>query len=117
MRNFSRIKSYLALHMLQESHLVQGSGASGDVHVHAQGIAVRGINRSFLIDLVGLANVLWRHIGPLFSQTDHSARVHQTIAELVGDLPLHAVQYPAGFVVQRLRSRGEYYQVLHVPPR
>lgn len=110
------MRSYLALHMLQEAHLVQGSGASGDVHVHAQGVAVRRINRSFLIDLVGLANVLRRHIGPLFSQADHGARVHQAVAELVRDLPLHAVQYPAGLVAQRLGSRGEYHQVLHIAP-
>jgi len=103
--------------VLQESHFVQGPGASGNVHVCTQGVAIRGINRSFLIDLVRLANVLRRHIGPLFSQADHGARVHQTITELVRDLPLNAVQDPAGLVAQRLGPRGEHHQVLHVAPR
>lgn len=110
------MQSYLALHVLQEPHLIQGPGASGNVHVYAQGVAIRGINRSFLIDLIRLANVLRRHIGPLFSQADHGARVHQTVTELVRDLPLDAIQYPAGLVAQRLGPRGKHHQVLHVAP-
>lgn len=103
--------------MLQKSNLVQGPGAAADVHVRAQGVPVRGVDRPLLVDLVGLADVLRRHVGPLLGQGDHSARVHQSVAELVGDFPLHPVQYPARLVVQRLGARGEHHQVLHVAPR
>lgn len=103
--------------MFQESHFVQGSGATGDIHIRAQRVTVRGINRPLLVDLVGLADVLGRHVGPLFGQINHRARVHKTVAELVGNLPLHAVQYPAGLVAQRVGSRCEHDQVLHISPR
>lgn len=110
-------RAHLALHVLQESHFVQGSGATGDIHIRAQGVAVRGVDRPLLVDLIRLADMLGRHIRPLFGQIDHRARVHQTVAEFVGDLSLNAVQYPAGFVAQRVGSRGEHHQVLHISPR
>lgn len=111
------MRSYLTLHMLQKPHLVQRPGTPGDIHIRAQGIPIRGINRSLLVDFVRLADVLRRYVGPLFGQVDHRTRVHQAVTELVGDLSLHAVQYPAGLVAQRLGSRGEHHQVLHVSPR
>lgn len=103
--------------MFEESNLVQGPGAATDVHIRAQSVPVRGVDRPLLVDLVGLADVLRWHVGPLLGQSDHSTRVHQTVAELVGDFSLHAVQYPARFIAQRLGARGEHHQILHVAPR
>lgn len=111
------MQSYLALHMLQKSHLVQRPSAPGDIHIRAQTIPIRRVNRPLLVNLVGLADMLGWHVGPLFGQVDHSARIHQTVAEFVGDLPLHTIQNPTGLVAQRFGPRGEYHQVLHVSPR
>ena len=106
---FSGLRSYLTLHMLQESHFIQRSSTSSDIHICAQSVPICGINRSLLINFIRLTDMLGRYIGPLFGQIDHGARVHQTVAELVGDLSLYTVQYPAGLVAQRLGSRGEYH--------
>lgn len=108
--------SHLALHMLEEADLVHGSGATADVHVHAERVTVSRVDAPLLVDLVGLADVLGGHVGPLLGQVHHGAGVHQAVTEFVGDLPLHPVQYPARLLLEGGRPRGEHHQVLHVPP-
>lgn len=109
--------SYLALHMLEKPDLVHGSSATSDVHVNAQRVAVGRVDAPLLVDLIGLADMLGRHVGPLLGQVHHSACVHEPVTEFVGDLPLNPVQDPARLFLEGGRPRGEHHQVLHVPPR
>ena len=103
--------------MLEEPDLVHGSGATSDVHVHAQRVTVGRVDAPLLVDLIGLADMLGRHVGPLLGQVHHSARVHEPVTEFVGDFPLNPVQDPARLLLEGGRPRGEHHQVLHVPPR
>lgn len=100
------VDSHLALDMLEEPNLVERPGAASDVHVDAKRVPIGGIDASLLVDLVRLADVLGRHVGPLFGQVHHGAGVHEPVTEFVGHLPLHPVQDPAGLLLEGSRPRG-----------
>lgn len=102
--------------MLEESNFVQSPGTTADVHVSAESVPGRRIDRSFLVDLLRLTNVLRRHVGPLFGQSDHGTGVHEPVTELVGDLPFHTVEDPAGFFFEGSRAGGQNNEILHVAP-
>lgn len=107
----------LALHVLEEAHLVRRTRTPVHVHVVLQRVPVGALNLVVLGDLPALADVLHRHIRPLLGQADHRSRVHQAIAELVADLLLHPVQNPSPLLLEGLGARREDHQVLHVTPR
>ena len=102
--------------MFEEPDLVQGASAASHIHGHAERVPVGRIDTPLLIDLIGLADMLRRHVGPLLGQVHHRPGVHEAVTEFVGDLPLHPVEDPAGFLLERRRPRREHHQVLHVPP-
>lgn len=110
------MKIYLALNVLEDPDLVQRSGATADVHVGAERVAECRIYRSLLVDLLRLADVLRRNVGPLLGEADHGAGVHQTVAEFVGHLPLDAVENPSGLLLEGSGPRGQNDEILHVAP-
>lgn len=104
------------LHMLQIAHLIDGARTTIHIHVGGQCVAIGAIDFAILIILSRLANMLRRHSVPLFSQSHHSAGIHQTVTELVAIFASHPVEGPAILLLERTRSRGIHNQILHITP-